>query len=496
MVWDKIKPESQSLYNYIAENCVNGELPKDFSLPRKTEPGRIQFADGAADGIAVYHMGTETLDENAWEEMAALIHLISDGKMNEADCLLSDFSGRHTALSVIDPWQDYVIENRDKLQAGNLYRYGVDKMLNASEIDEVKYGMILLELFTLQDEQVRDAVRMLGLSDEFTLFSVFIMLRWENGNDEIFQLAKHVHGWGRIHAIDRLSASTQEISDWMLHEGIENWILPEYSALTCFEKADVRGRLERKLSHEELVDIGKILVSMLDEGPCVGISAVGDGVLEEYIEHAQKLALDFADYQRITAIWDHAAKNDNPVLQEKCQRLLRSEECYGLVEQAVQQGEGIELAILLGVEYLKPLLDCMEHQFDEHYHKVFYLMQDEDYVDCAIKLFAGKLPLGQMQTGPAEEMGVGREYADYNKLIMIVQELKDKPGKGEQLIATAMRAPVINNRNIALTVLESWVETVGKPLKEISPVLYDVLQGAKQQEMVESVRERMEKLDD
>ena len=488
------KPETQSLYSYIAENRVNGELPKDFSLPRDAEPGKVQFADGAMDGIAIYHMGMGTLDETAQKEMSALIHLISDGKTAEADLALTDFTGKHTALSVIDPWQDYIIENRDRLQAGNLYHYGVDKLLNATKIDEVKYGMILLELFTLQDEKVKDAVRTVGLSDEFTLFSVFIMLRWDSANDEIFELAKHVRGWGRIHAIDRLEASTQEISDWLLHEGVENWVLPAYSALTCFEKADVPGRLGKTLSHEEFSDIGKILESMLDEGPCQGISAVGDDILVEYIGHVTEQILDFADYQRIFAFLQHAKDNENSGLQEQCEKLLYGEECRSLVTQEVQQGEGIELAVLLGVEYGKPLLDCMEHRFDENYHKVFYLMGEDAYADQAIALFTRKLPLKQMQTGPAEEIGVGREYADYSKLIMIVQELKDKPGKGEQHLETALRAPVINNRNMALTVLESWVEAAGKPLEDISPAMYETLLEAKQKEMVEKVRERMEKL--
>lgn len=489
-------PESQpqSLYEYIAENCVEGELPIDFSLPQKTEKGKIQFADGAADGIAMYHMRAEMPDSEALDEMASLIDLISDGKMTAADEALTDFVEKHTALSVIDPWQEYVIKNRERLQANNLYRYSVDKLLNSSKINEVKYGMIMLELFTLQDESVKDAVRTVGLSDEFTLFSVFIMRKWENANDEIFRLAKHVHGWGRIHAIERLEASTQEISDWLLHEGTKNLILPVYSALSCFEKADVRGRLQKTLSRKEFVDIGNILVCMLDEGACEGISVVGDGILETYLEHVQSQNLDFSDYRRIFAFFDYGSENDNHILREKCEKLLHSEECRRLVDQALQQGEGLELASLLGMDYQKPLLDCLERQFDEHYHKVFYLMNEESCVDQAIELFARKLPLQQMQTGPANEMGLGKEYADYRKLIMIVQQLGDKPGKGEQLLQTALRAPVINNRNMALTVLEAWVETVGRPFKEISPALYDVLLEVKSQEMVETVRARMEKL--
>ena len=486
--------QSQSLYELIAENCVDGELPRDFSLPKKTAKGELVFADGAMDGISVYHMGAEALDDEDHEEMVKLIHLISDGKTAAADRALANFAGKHSAISIIEHWQTYVIENRDRLNAANVYQYSVNKLLNSPEANEVKYGMISLELLTLQDERVRDAVRTVGLSDEFTLFSIFIMQKWENGNDEIFRLAKHVHGWGLVHAVERLEASTQEISDWLLHEGVNNSVMPEYSALICFEKADVRGRLQKMLSHEEFADIGVILVSMLFEGPRVGISAVGDSVLEAYLEHVQSQTLDFSDYQRVLTFLRYGVQNDNHTLQEQCVNLLHSEECHRLIMQEVQRGEGLELAAFLGLEYQKTLLECMGRQFDENYHKVSYLMKDAAYVDPAIELFAARLPLQQMQTGPADEMGLGQEFADYRKLITIVQELKDKPGKGEQLLQTALRAPVVNNRNMALTVLESWIEILGKSLQEISPALYKVLLEAKDREMVDKVRERMEEL--
>lgn len=486
--------QSQSLYEYIAENCVEGELPRDFSLPKKKEKGKIQFADGAMDGIAMYHMGVERPDSKTQDEMISLLKLISDGKTAAADRALAVFAEKHTAISVIDYWQEYVVQNREKLNTTNLYHYSVNKLLNSSEINEIKYGMISLELFTLQDERIKEAVRTVGLSDEFTLFSIFIMQKWNNANEEIFRLAKHVHGWGLIHAIDRLEASTQEISDWLLHEGVNNSILPEYSALTCYEKADVRGRLQKVLSHEEFADIGNILVSMLVEGPFEGITDVGDDVLEVYLGHMQSQMLDFSDYKRVLAFLRYGSEHGNHTLQEQCEILLRSEECRKLVVQELQQGDGLELAVFLGVEYQKPLLDCLKRQFNENYHKVSYLMKEESYTDKAIELFSANLPLKQMQTGPADEMGLGQEFADYRKLITIVQELKDKPGKGEQLLQTALRAPVINNRSMALTVLESWVEILGKPLQEIAPTLYAVLLEARDEEMVEKVRERMEKL--
>ena len=53
--------ENKSIYEYIRGNLVNGELPPDFSLPKEKQPDKVTFADGAQDGIAVYHMDVQRL---------------------------------------------------------------------------------------------------------------------------------------------------------------------------------------------------------------------------------------------------------------------------------------------------------------------------------------------------------------------------------------------------------------------------------------------------
>ena len=48
------------IYERIAGALVNGALPRGFSLP--SEETGIRFADGAMDGIAIYHMGRQAPD--------------------------------------------------------------------------------------------------------------------------------------------------------------------------------------------------------------------------------------------------------------------------------------------------------------------------------------------------------------------------------------------------------------------------------------------------
>ena len=58
-----------SLYEWIKEHIVDGSLPKqDSSLPpeEEVEEGKLKFADGAKDGICMYHMARSSYDINAF----------------------------------------------------------------------------------------------------------------------------------------------------------------------------------------------------------------------------------------------------------------------------------------------------------------------------------------------------------------------------------------------------------------------------------------------
>ena len=63
----------------------------------------------------------------------------------------------------------------------------------------------------------------------------------------IWKLAKAVHGWGRIHAVNYLAdlTITPEIKDWMLREGFRNRVLNEYLAYSCATAGELKQALCR-----------------------------------------------------------------------------------------------------------------------------------------------------------------------------------------------------------------------------------------------------------
>ncbi len=309
---EKEEQKMYSLYEYIKMHVVNNELPGDFSLPTEPVEGKLRFADGALDGMTMYHMMGTELDEKEQEKMHEIIRLISDGEKVRADEALGEFAKKHRALTVIDDFENAIRENRQNLSVANLYRYAVRLITGSEDRECVKYGLEILELFSLKDEEVKDIVRTLGLSDEFTLFAIYIMLQWDNANEEIFSLAQKVRGWGRIHAVEKLQPETEEIRRWLLSDGINNQVLPDYSALTCFEKADVFAMLENEISQEEFQSIGRILKAMLIEGPVPGISAVEnrEKLFMQYAKHAKEHELTDADYETISQIYDYCNREE------------------------------------------------------------------------------------------------------------------------------------------------------------------------------------------
>ncbi len=267
----------RSLFQYISEAVDSeGMLPLDFHLPPVEDEKKAIFADGAMDGINIYHMGFSPMSEEEEQELLKLLITANDGDIDNATSGFASFCKKHRAVTIIDDVQDAILNNQDDLSVQNMVRFAFHLLTETSDRECVKIGLTILELVdTSKDSDLMTVIRTMGLSDEFTLFTVFIMRHWPDGQMEILDLAKRVHGWGRIHCVSFIEPENDEIKEWLLLHGVDNSVLPDYSALKVFNKAGVEELLDRKdLSLEEIKGILKIMDAMLDEGPVAGISAL------------------------------------------------------------------------------------------------------------------------------------------------------------------------------------------------------------------------------
>ncbi|MDE6728308.1 MAG: hypothetical protein K2J80_10285 [Oscillospiraceae bacterium] len=487
--------EHQSLYEYIRAAIEplreTGVLP-DFSLP--SDPGSsIPFADGAQDGIAVYHMGASEIPDETKALMAKAVQTAVKGDIEAAEQLFIELGKSTKAIWLIDELQDYIIANRDTIPAGELFKFAVYAAGTSSDRECVKFGLSILELLNIEDnEQIKSMVTVLGLCDEFTLFSIFVMLRWADGNENIAYLARLLHGWGRIHAIERLDPNTEAIRKWLLREGVHNTVMPAYSALTCWNKSGAAELLfgDSPLSDEDRAGMRDIITALLGEGPVDGISALdnGDDILAEFLKKTSECVLDIDDLNAVLAIKNYAENNAD--LIRLCDEILNTDTARGLVAAAVKNGEAIDLAVTLGIDCREDIMGLLERDFEKSAHLCRYLMDDR-YRPRVIEIFRKKLPLNELIAEPSDEPRFGGNELN---LVYLVQMLGEYPLEGTDLVEISLQCAPPQNRNMALRVLKSWVERKNTTLRELLPDTYELVCGLRAGEVNKSAAQSMDEL--
>ena len=88
----------------------------------------------------------------------------------------------------------------------------------------------------------------------------------------------------------------------------------------------------------------------------------------------------------------------------------------------------------------------------------FYVMEtkDKERMWRALEYAEQTMPLDEITTGPANEMGLGGSFVAHNNLEWILQALSNWPGSGLKFIHAGLRNPVIRNRDMALMALKTW----------------------------------------
>lgn len=271
---------TESIYENICKSR-NGldMLPERYSLPleasSKSDDQHLHFADGALDSIAIYHMGIPTQDSSLLER--ALDMAATD--LQRAHKLVDKWVTDGHMISAVNKIRQYIIDHQQVLPPSQICQLAAECALKGTHREEVKFGLVLLALLeTDTNEQLKNALRILALSDEFTLYVLQIAAQWTDSSMEILHIAQKVRGWGRVHAVAWLKPESQEIEDWLFSEGWDNTVMPNYSALECYHKGKMRQRLESSLTEKDFASACGLLCALLSEGPMSGISEVEDSI--------------------------------------------------------------------------------------------------------------------------------------------------------------------------------------------------------------------------
>ncbi len=319
----------KSIYQLICDHITaEGVLPDNFSLPDKDRDGTsIQWAPGALDGVFLYHIGHEGLSASQTKQMARALKSAASVNYTETDKLFAEWTREVRFISVADDLQNYVLSHTESLSAEQIYESALSLVLHSEHPECVKVGMALLELIKSDsDAAIREIIRRLGLCDEFTIFTLWHMQKWENGNQKIFELAKKVHGWGRIHAVELLEPETDEIRHWLLTDGTVNSVMNSYSSLICWQKSQAEAVLFGQTDREGYQGLSRLIGGLLDEGAVPGISELEnrEEVLLRFLALSAGFDLtpDEREVIRSIKFWADQETSPAPAISAACSSLL------------------------------------------------------------------------------------------------------------------------------------------------------------------------------
>ena len=481
----QLETKDLSIYELIKNSIQNnGELPEDFKLPPK-DPNGVPWADGAMDGVYIYHT---VGNEEDIEPLKNIVFQISEGKFEEAETNLDklDFSMVSRTNSLLS----WIIQEQKQINLNNLYEFASSRLVTTKNIEVIKFCLSVLAIMNVEtDAETIEKVKILALSDEFTLYCLNIFVKLENSNEEIFEIAKKVKGWGRVHSIGYLEVTNDEIKEWILEEGCHNDVLPAYTAYTCAKKINLVEILnEDKISSKKFNDISYLMNALLDESAITGMSALEDRelLIERYLEKAKTLSSTEDDYRALMTLKEYIKNNKeiNNDLIKICDKILNSEKTRNNVKELLKEGYGYNIAKYLGIDTDKYILEYLQNNPLKNPYIIFNISEREN-MEKLVSFIEKNLTLEKLKGAPTDKFyPKNEENKEYIFLDTIIRKLgnfgrternfvvslypveptasMDEPenfiGIGENLIICALNSPYVDIRYSAVNTLESWKE--------------------------------------
>ena len=480
-----LETKDLSIYELIKSSIqANGELPEDFKLPPK-DPNGVPWADGALDGVYIYHT---VGNEEDIEPLKNIVFQISEGKFEEAQNNLENLD--FFMISRRDPLLNWIIKEQKQINIDNLCEFTISQLSTSKNIEVIKFCLCVLEIIKLETEKdTIEKVKILALSDEFTLYCLNILKNLKNSNEEIFEIAKKVKGWGRIYSIKYLKVTNDEIKEWILEEGCHNYIIPAYTAYTCAKKINLIEILNQdKISSKKFNDISYLMNALLDEEAITGISKLENRelLIERYLEKAKTLSSTEDDYHAVMTLKEYIKNNKeiNDELIKICDEILNSEKTRNNVKELLKEGYGYNIAKYLGIDIDKYILEYLQDNPLKNPYIVFNISEREN-MEKLVSLIEKKLTLEKLEGAPTDKFysknEKNKEYIFLDTIIKklgnfgrtegkfvvsvypvdptaSMDETENYIGIGENLIICALNSPYVDIRYGAVNTLESWKE--------------------------------------
>ncbi len=469
--------ERESIYTFIKRHISEetGKLSVDGdSLPdenRIYKDGGIRWVAGGLDGAFGHHGGAGQAEESAKKLLQALQKFLdspdSDGLAAFYTLLISEGT-----LNLIDPFLEEVAE-AGLIEDPSLYAVAKWLLKNAPDREAIKSSIAILGVCATNDDT--ELFIEIGKHEEFTLYaSVALLHSTDSPEEPLFELAKAVDGWGRIHCIERLQGTENvEIKNWMLRSGYKNSIMYEYTAHPCAVAGDLLAALAVNEPEDEIIDGAcEILASMSEPGPGLEDYEDGPQATLSLLDHLDRRPISLSQLACVNAIkafvleipTGHESEAAWNAVRERvlttCERIRTRPDWTERIKQGLLSDVDHEFwaaaraADVIGLDTWEFYFERVQQGKDGWY----YLMQtqEETRVERAVSLAEELLPLDEIASGVDDQLGLGPEYRWHSALDYVLQDLRHWPGQGMKLVRAGLNSPVTRNRNLALKALQHW----------------------------------------
>lgn len=449
-----------------------------MALPdeQKSLSGGVRWAAGALDGVRGHGSGGGQSAAKAMAAAEAFANACdrpSEHNLRELYTVVCDDG----VLDFIDPMVERLAELRPDMTA--LQTLGRWLATTASDRGAVKVGIAILGVTGLG--RGVGVVRALGAHEEFTLSAAVAMT---NGlaepESELWALASAVDGWGRIHCVECLrNTKDPAIRSWILRQGFRNSIMDEYLA---FIAATTGGLLDALLTEdvdrELLTAAGDILQALVGGGPAEDLDdyASGADAVEAFLHHMGTRAETLGDLHTVGEIRSFLSREDGwearsskgwtasrrSAFEDRCEEILwrevwRDRITVGLLsDDQVEFWQAERAAQMWGIDTFHVHVERIrEDPLGSAWFQAWG-QADGERAEQLVALARDLLPLREIATGVADELGLGSDWAPHSALDWTLQALRDHVGVGADLVLVGLDSPVTRNRNMSLQVLRSW----------------------------------------
>lgn len=499
-----------SLYQWITQHSSEGyideemqdELPdvESKTLAWDTFEG-VNVAPGFFEGV----IGSES--DDATDKATVLFELFADfEKENETkeqlDGKLGSIYGfmlENSTITYIDSFIDLLSERREEVSVGLIYKIAKMFLTEANHREPIKWAIAFIGLLKLDEEDI-ELIALFGLTEEFSKFAAVALYR-KDQNELLFELAKKVHGWGRVTYIRYLQCEHEAIQTWILLEGYKCSIGVNHTAYECAVKGNLLAYIQTHGWSAELYEAaGDLLLGMIGDGPGERIADYEDAkeVIKAFIEEGQTRCRTLDQFWVLVKIFlyllrhadnDGWEKDENYKTQKRIGDLgLRSGiDWKTMAYEDIRNYKNRDILKALGVNVWEELFAIAQEdsEFNEWY--VLAETKDIDQYKRLCALAETRFALDEIASGPKDELGLGSEFGKHMDLTMIVQNLRNFDQIiGEPLVAAALQSPVTNNRNMALNVIQTY--------EQIPEGLIDIIKSNLTIDPNENVQERYQNI--